>query len=110
MIDLASILVVANLIVIVGGVIGGWFVLRSSIAKAESEVQARVREALRDENELLRARVARIEHENKRLDSLIQLLILMLKKTHQIDIDINGEIITMRSSNGVHTSRIPRNS
>lgn len=106
--SLASVLAIVNLVLVVGGVVGGYIVMRSAIARTESDVQTRVREALHDENELLQARVMRVERENKRLQDLIQLLIEMLKKTQQIDLDIDGEIITLRSPSGTHISRIPQ--
>ena len=105
MMDLASILVIANLVVIIAAIIGGWFVLRSSIAKAETEVQTRVREALSAENELLRGRVQRLEAENKRQAKIMQLIVTTLKKLHSIDIDIDEDTITLRSPNG-NVSRV----
>lgn len=105
MIDLASILVLVNLVVIIAAIIAGRVVLRSSIAKAETEVQTRVREALSAENELLRGRVQRLETENKRQGKVMQLIITTLKKLHSIDIDIDEDVITLRSPNG-NVSRI----
>lgn len=103
---LPSILAIANFLFVVAGIGGGWLVLRSSLAKSKDEVQARVLQALQTENELLRSRVERVEKENNRLGTLIQTLIAMLKKSQHIEIEIDGEIITIRSPNGTHSSRI----
>ena len=108
MTDLTGLLTIANLILLIGGSIGGVIVIRSAIAKAESDVQTRVREALSAENELLQARVMRLEKENKRLGGLIDLIIATLKRTHHIELEVDGELLIMRSPNGTHTTRIPQ--
>lgn len=105
MTDLPSILALANFLILAAGIIGGWFVLRSSIAKSETDVQTRVRAALHDENELLRNRVQRLETENKRLSKLMQLIVTTLKKLHGIELDIEDDVITLRSANG-NVSRV----
>ena len=106
----ASWLTILNLIILVGGGVVGFFTVRSAIIKANQDTQTRVREALHDENELLQSRVTRLERENKRLENLIQLFIAMMKKTHNIDTEIDGDVITMRSpNNGTHVSRINAN-
>lgn len=105
--NLANLLTIANLLLLVSGIIGGYIVVRSAISKAESDVQSRVREALSAENELLQARVARLEKENRRVESLMQLLIATLRKTHHIEIEIDGDVITLRSpGGGTHVSRM----
>lgn len=106
MIDLLpSILILANLAVIIGGIIATRIVLRSSIAKAETEVQTRVREALSAENELLRGRVQRLEAENKQQAKVMQLIVTTLKKLHNLELDIDEGTITLRSANG-NVSRV----
>ena len=100
MIDVASILIIVNLVVIVASIIAGRVVLRSSIAKAETEVQTRVREALSAENELLRGRVQRLEAENKQQAKVMQLIVTTLRKIYSIELDIDDDVITLRSSNG----------
>lgn len=105
MFDLSAILAIANLIVIVAGIIAGRIVLKSAIAKSETEVQTRVREALSAENELLRGRVQRLEAENKQQGKVMQLIITTLKKVYQIDLDIDEDAITLRNANG-HIRRV----
>ena len=97
---LAEWLAVGNFLIILLGVLGGWIVLRSAIAKSESEVQSRVREALHDENELLRGRIQRLETENKRLSKIMQLLVATLKQLYGIQLDIEEDVITLRNANG----------
>lgn len=107
MITLPGWLTILNLILLVGGGIVGFFTVRSAITKANQDTQTRVREALHDENELLAKKVERVEKDNKRLESLIQTLMVMLKKIYHIEIEIDGDIVYMRSPNGTHSSRIP---
>lgn len=99
-------LTIVNLIIIVLGTIGGALVFRSSLRKAENDVQERVREALSVENELLQSRVNRLERENKRLNQLIRLIISTLKKTHAIDLEVNEDIVVVRTHGDTHTARI----
>lgn len=101
MIDLLpSILAVANLVVIIVGIIAGRIVLKSSIAKSENEIKERILTDLGKENEVLRNRVLRLETENRRMSKLMQLIMTTLKKTHGIELDIDEDVITLRSPNG----------
>lgn len=88
--------------------VGGYIGLRSGLAKAETEVQERVRAALHDENELLRTQVKRLESENRRLTSVMTLVMAALKKTHGIDLEINEDMIILRDGSGSHISHIQR--
>ena len=99
-------LTIANLLILVIGSIAGTIVFRSALAKAESDVQERVRNALSAENDLLQSRVNRLEKDNKRLNKLIDLIISTLAKKHRIDIEIDGDIVTVRTQNGAHSARI----
>lgn len=96
---------IAQFILLVAGIIGGYIVIRSTIAKSESEVQDRVREALSTENELLQSRLDRVEKDNRRLENLIQTIIMLLRKTH-IDLEIDGNVVTIRSPSGTRTAQI----
>lgn len=106
MIDWSQILTIANLIILVTTIIGGYFALKTTIARAENDVQSRIRQALHDENELLQSQVERQERDMRRLRAIFDLLITTLKKTHGIDIEIDGDVITFRSNNGVQVSKI----
>ena len=107
MIDWAQILTVANLLILLAVTFGGYFALKSALARSEIDVQTRVRDALSAENNLLQKRVERLEKENKRLENLLQLVVTTLNNTHHIDLEIDGDMITMRSpSGGTHVSRI----
>lgn len=99
-------LTIINLIVLVVGGIAGALVFRSQLAKAESDVQERVRNALSAENELLQSRINRLEKDNKRLNKLIDLIISTLKKTHRIEIEIDGDTVMVRTQSGTHTARL----
>lgn len=106
MTTIAGWLTIINLLVLIGGSIAGFFTVRSAISKANSDTQERVRNALHDENELLQARVQRVEKENRRLDRLMQLLVVMLKKTYDIDLEIDEDVLIFRSKSGTHIGRL----
>lgn len=96
----------ANLVLAVGIIVGGYIGVRSAIAKSEVAVQARVREALHDENELLQSRVTRLEKENRRLSRIVQLIAATLKRTHGIELEVDEEVVHLRTSSGTHTVHI----
>jgi len=102
----ANLLTIAQFILLVGGIIGGYIVLRSALAKSKDEIQERVTDALQAENKLLQSRVDRLDKENKRLWKLVALIEETLKKLYGIELDIDGETITYRGKNGTHVSRI----
>lgn len=97
---LAEWLAIANFLIVILGLGGGVLTFRSALAKSEAAVQERVRAALTDENELLRNRVQRLETENKRQARLMALIVTTLKKLHNIDLDIEEDVITLRSPGG----------
>jgi hypothetical protein len=99
-------LAIANLIILVFGSIGGMLAFRSALAKAENDVQSRVRDALSAENELLQSRVNRLEKDNRRLNKLLQLIAQTLKKTHGIELEADDGMVILRDSTGQHTVRV----
>ena len=103
---LSSVLAIANFVILLLTIIGGYVVIRSSIAKAESDVQERVREGLKAENELLMNRVARLEGDNKKLERQMQSIVTMLKKIYGISLEVDGDVVSFRDKNGRHTTQI----
>lgn len=103
-----SILALVEPILLVFVGIGGYIGLRSGMAKAETEVQERVRTALHDENELLQSRVKRLETENKRLGNLMELVVVTLKKAHGIELEIDSDFITLRTPGSSSVSQVSR--
>lgn len=99
-------LAIINLIFLVAGGIGGTLVFRSSLRKAENDVQERVLQAMSTENELLQSRVNRLEKENRRLNRVLKLLASTLKKTHGIELEIDDETIYVRGQTGTHIARL----
>lgn len=106
MTDLTGWLAIFNLIILLGGGIVGYFTVRSAITKANQDTQDRVREALSAENELLAKKVERVERENRRLDKLMQLIVVTLRKTQNIELEIDDDLIILRAKGVTHTSRI----
>lgn len=99
-------LAIINLIFLVAGGIGGTLVFRSSLRKAENDVQERVLQAMSTENELLQSRVNRLEKENRRLNRVLKLLASTLKKTHGIELEIDDETIYVRGQTGTHIAHL----
>ncbi len=102
----AELLVIANFILIVGEAVGGYIVIRSTISNAERLVEERVRNALVAENELLTARLVRIEKENLRLDQIMELVIEILKKTRNLELEVRDDMIILRDDGKAHVRRI----
>src|SRR5215469_7241392 len=92
-----EILTIANFVVALCVIIGGYIGIRSGIARTASDISKQVREDLEAENTLLKDRVKRLEVDNKRLNRRMTLLISILKKAHSIEVEINDDIITVRS-------------
>jgi uncharacterized protein YlxW (UPF0749 family) len=99
-------LTIINFVIIIGVSIGGFIAIRSKAAEAASEIQERVRMALHDENELLQSQVKRLEEEVKRLKNLFQLVVVMLKKTKNIELEIEDDMVTLRDATGTHSSQL----
>jgi hypothetical protein len=93
---LTEILVVANFIFLLLTIVGGYLVLRSTVARAEAAVQVRVRDALTVENELLQSRVKRIEGENRQQKALMRLLVVTMKKQLGLDIELDEDTVIIR--------------
>lgn len=103
---LPSILILANLAIIIGGIFATRIVVKSSLAKSETEIKERIVNDLSKENEALRNRLQRIETENKQQARTLQSIITALKKLYNLDLNIDDDAITFRSSNG-NVSRVP---
>lgn len=101
-------LALINLLLVVGGTAGGIIAFRAAIAKAESDVQTRVREALLTENNLLKSRIDRLENTNKRMEKILDLIATTLKRTHSIELSIDEDIVILRDikSGNNHTVSI----
>jgi len=89
-------LTILNLLIVVGGSIGGFIAIKTSLAKAESDVQQRVREALEVENNLLKDRIDRLEKTNRRMEKIVQLISITLERTHHIKLTIDEDIVSLK--------------
>lgn len=94
-------------------IVGGFFGLRYGIAHTAQEVQERVINALKADNERLEKRVNDLETENTALKAqlkeelqhhtrLMKLVVVTLKKIKNIDLEIDrdNDIITVRNGGG----------
>jgi len=91
-----EVLVIANFVFLLLTIIGGYMVVRSTVAKGEATVQIRVREALSAENDLLQARVKRVEGDFRQFKALMNLLIVTMKKQLGIDIELDDDTVIIR--------------
>lgn len=98
-VDLTVIIGICTFLILLAGILGGYISLKNTIARSNIEVQTHVRDALKDENELLQARVQRIEAENRRLNDMLQLLITIFEK-RGVTIVIDDAMITVRDKDG----------
>lgn len=107
MISFIDWLTIVNFMIVLGGSVASILVLRGTWAQTEKTIQDRVRQALADENELLQSRVERLEKDNSQLHRLIDLIIMTLKKTNKIDIEIDKDMVIVRDQSGnQHAARV----
>lgn len=100
-------LAIGQLVALIASIIGGYFGLRSVLAKSEMAVQQHIRQALHDENELLQSQVARLEKELRHIKALTRLLIETLKKHQGIEVHTDNESVTIRNNGQTLTAYLP---
>lgn len=101
-------LTIINLFIMIAAPLGGIFIFRSSLAKAKDDVQERVREALESENKLLQSQIDRQDRTLRRMEKILQLIAATLKRTHNIELTIDEDIVILRDikSGHQHTASI----
>lgn len=97
---LTEILSVLSFVIVIGGIIAGYFSLTTVLAKSKAEISDRIRDDLSEENNLLRSRMQRVEEDNKHLRRIMELIVQTLKKAQKIDLEIDGDVVTLRYPNG----------
>ncbi len=102
----SGILVMLNLVVLVGGIIGGFIVLRTSLARGSQEIQERVRVALKDENEGLQRRLDALEDDYAMCKRQLELVVEIMRR-QGIILEINGEMVKVRDAQGTTFGRPP---
>jgi hypothetical protein len=100
-----AIIAIINFAVVLCGAVVAVLGIRQSVSRAASDIQERVRKALEDENKLLTDRFNRLEMDNKELHKTLKLIVLALKKTYNIELDIDDGIITLRDQTGKSTAQ-----
>ena len=106
MINWTGILTILSFLLALGSPIGIFLALRGSKAKEEQTIAERVRDMYRDENDLLQARVKRLEIENRNLNNALILVIDILKKNKNIELQIDEHTVTLRDGTGTLVSRL----
>ncbi len=102
--DWQMFIAIGSFCILLAGMFGGYISLRSTISKANTETQEHVREALKDENEILQSRVLRVEGdlrkqeaENRRLNDMMNLIIEIFQK-RGIVITIDGDMVQVKDN------------
>lgn len=103
-------LAIGQFVVLIATIFGGYFGLRSVLAKSSVEVQERIRQALHDENELLQSQVTRLEKELTHIKALMRLLIETLKKHKGIEVEATNDTITIRNGGQTVIANLPHDS
>lgn len=96
---------VANMIMMIVMVLGGFFVLKGSMGKAASVAQQSAISAMRDELDTLRSRTDDLKEENSRLQHTLQTICLALK-SQGIVVSIDGTMVHISNKEGSTSTRI----
>ncbi len=102
----SGLLIIANLLVLIGGIVSGYFILRSNLARGAQELQEQVRVALKDENEGLARRLERVEDDYAMCKRQLELVVEIFKQ-QGIIVEINGEMVQVRDGRGRMFGRTP---
>lgn len=106
MINWTGILAILSFALALASPFGIALALRGSKVQEDQKRDERVRGMYQEENNLLLARVKRLEIENKNLNNAIVLVIDILKKNKNIDLQIDEHTVTLRDGNGTLVSRL----
>ena len=105
-INFSVLIVVGNFIILVAGIVGGYFGLRSSMAKGSQALQDRVRQTLLDENQVLQDRLKRVEEicksdrealEKKlaRMEGVVSTIRYMLKDRRRLRLEVKDDFVML---------------
>src|SRR5260370_20150978 len=101
-----QILAILSFFLALGGPLGVVLALRGSKLHAELEIDERLRQMYHDENELLLARMMRLEADSKHCNKMGELIIDTLKKVNSITLVVEDIVITLRDGTSTHRSRL----
>lgn len=107
--DLSTISAISGLlmtgIVLLGAIIGGFYLVKSGVSKQKDDAQQRTMTVMQTELSILRDRVADAEKENTRLQSLIDTIYSALEARGMV-ITIRGKMVHIKDSTGTATVQI----
>ena len=105
--DLSTISALSGLlmtgIVILGGVIGGIYLVKSGVGKQVDDAQQRAMTALKTEVDILRSRVTDQEKENTRLTLIVDTITAALEDRGMV-VTIRGKMVYIHDSKGGSTT------
>jgi hypothetical protein len=105
--DLTTFLSVLSVVLTICVAIGGFFALRHGYSQTTTDVQAKVIDALKAQNESQELQIATCEKEIARLKRVVATIQLALKR-RGLQIEISGDEITIvdKQGNRTHTVQI----
>ncbi len=101
-----QILAILSFFLALVGPLGVVLALRGSKLQEEQKIAQRVRDMYHDENELLLARVTRLEADSKHCNKVIELIIDTLQKVKGITLEVEDSVITLRDGTSTHRSKL----
>lgn len=104
MINWTEIITIINLIMLIFAAFGGALAYRGAKLRGEQEIAERVQQMFHDENELLQARVKRLEVDNRQLNSKLDAIIKLLKESKNSELTITDTRITLRDGTNTYTT------
>ncbi|GCE07373.1 hypothetical protein KDAU_47020 [Dictyobacter aurantiacus] len=98
-----DVLNVVNLVLTVGGIVGGLLAYRGGMARTANEIQERVIAALESELTGMRARLEDMKAENTRLSLIIDTICVALRR-RGIAVSIDGDMVSISDDHGASTT------
>jgi hypothetical protein len=99
MTQLYTVASVFNTILIIAGLVGGFFAFRNGVTRTANEIQERAINALQAEIETLKTRLADLHAQNSRQEQIITLICEALKSRGLI-VTIDGTLINIKDGSG----------
>jgi hypothetical protein len=96
---------IINFILIIAGLVGGYWAFKTGISHTASEIQEHVINAMDQEIAILRDRLEDLETENKRLEQVLYTLCEALKKRGLV-VTIEGSMVTVSDGHETQSVRI----
>jgi hypothetical protein len=101
---LTTLTVIGNLILTIGGIIGGYIFVKSSSTKASLSAKDSVINSLQVERDILNDKIQRLDTDLRKIKRMLLLIVRTLKKSHGLELSINDEYFTVSDRKGTQIS------